>query len=70
MPQVPQAFKRESLLCNRNVYKGLSWDFSNRYLEVKNSNKKTSEFHSLFFCLNLWSVLSSRYYKCLHAWGF
>ena len=57
-PQVPQAHEWESLLCNK-YYKSLYGDLSDRYLGVKNSNKRTSEFLTLSFCLNLWCVLQT-----------
>ena len=43
--QVPQAHERESLLHNRNI-------------EIKTSNKNTSEFLTLSPCLKIWCFLS------------
>ena len=43
--QVPQTLERESLLHNRNI-------------EIKTSNKNTSEFLTLSSCLKIWCFLS------------
>ena len=48
----------ENRCCATEILYGLYWDFSHSYLEVKKSNKKTSEFLTLSPCLNLCCVLS------------
>lgn len=48
----------ENRCCATEILYGLYCDFSHSYLEVKKSNKKTSEFLTLSPCLNLCCVLS------------
>lgn len=56
MPQVPQAFKRESLLCNGNVMRVCLGILAIVIWRSKIVIRRHQNF--ILFCLNLWCVLS------------
>lgn len=58
MPQVHQAFKRESFLCNRNVVRVCLGILAIVIWRSKIVIRRHQNFILYFFCLNLWSVLS------------